>query len=344
MELIRKFSANAQWFEDHMPYDARYRKPQVKGISARAIQVVMETGDAGPVTPIGINLPNPDDIREHYGSKSVSLSNVIEANDKSTPESSKAEFCFDEAELERQKKWDLLTLDLKVNMHEVIGHASGRPAESLKQDPPQALREFYSVLEEGRADLVALWFMGDPKLVELGLVPDREVIEREAYESYTRNALTQLNKVKTGDRLDEPHMQNRQMVVHWLMARTKAIEVKRREGKTFYVVADVKEWRRGVGELLLEVQRIKSEGDYDAARKLIEGYGLKFDPKLRDEVVARFARLDRPAYTGFVMPRLTPVRDESGAIADVKISYPLDLEAQMLEWSGKRAAAPSGGR
>jgi len=338
-EMIRKFSGNAQWFEDRMPYDRKYRKPNVKGISAKAIQVIMETGDAGPVTPIGINLPNPDDIREHYGSKSVLLTNVIEAYDKSTPDAARAEFCFNKAEFERVKKWGGLTLDLKVNMHEVIGHASGRLSESMQgKDPALVIKEYYSALEEARADLIALWFLGNPKLVELGLVArkDLEEVQRAAYETYARVALTQLNKVKHAGELQQAHMRNRQMIVHWLIENTGAIRVKHRDGKTYYVVVHAGEWNRGVGKLLREVQRIKSEGDYEGAKKLFDKYGIPIDPKLRDEVVARYEKLNQPAYTGFVMPKLNPVRGPNGKIADVKISYPLDLETQMLEWSGRR--------
>jgi dipeptidyl-peptidase-3 len=337
MELIRKIAEHAQWFEDHMPYDPKYRKPKVKGISAKAIQVVMETGDAGPVTPIGINLPNPDDIREEYGSKSVSLSNVIEAYDKSSSPAARREFCFDDAEFQRARKWKNLALDLEVNMHEVIGHASGRVSDRLTVDPAVAIKQYYSALEEARADLVALWFMGDPELVKLGLVaePDRAEIEHTAYEAYTRGALAQLRRVGTGDSLEEDHMRNRQMIVRWLLDNTNAIQVKHREGKTYYVVVDVAAWKKGVGRLLAEVQRIKSEGDRQAATELFEKYGIRFDPKLRDEVVARYEKLDLPSYTGFVMPKLTPLRDEEGNIKDVEISYPRSLETQMLEWSGR---------
>jgi dipeptidyl-peptidase-3 len=338
MEMIRQFAEHAQWFEDHMPFDPRYRKPEVKGISAKAIQAVMETGDAGPVTPIGINLPNPGDIREEYGSKSVSLSNVIEAYDKSSSPAARREFCFDDAEFQRAEKWKDLALDLEVNMHEVIGHGSGRVSDQLKVDPAVAIKEYYSALEEARADLVALWFMGDPQLVQLGLVaePDRAEVARTAYEAYTRAALAQLRRVRTGDQLEEDHMRNCQMIVYWLMDNTGAIEVKHREDKTYYVVVDMAAWKSGVGRLLAEVQRIKSEGDRQAATALFDKYGIKFGPKLRDEVVARYEKLDRPSYTGFVMPKLTPVRGENGSIKDVEISYPRDLEAQMLEWSGRR--------
>jgi dipeptidyl-peptidase-3 len=339
MEMITKFSDHAQWFEDHMPYDAQYRKPEVKGISAKAIQVVMEAGDAGPVTPIGINLPNPGDIREQYGSKSVSLSNVIDGYDKSSSAAARAEFCFDDAEFQRLEKWKSLALALEVNMHEVIGHASGRVSPALKIDPAAAIKEYYSALEEARADLVALWFLGDPKLIELGLVAhaaDLREIQQAAYEDYTRNAMVQLRRVRTGKTLEEDHMRNRQMIVHWLAANTNSINVEKRDGKTYLRVSDVKGWHDGVGRLLKEVQRIKSEGDRAAAKDLMEKYAIQINSELRDEVLARFAKLDRPAYTGFVMPKLIPERDPQGQIMDVRISYPLDIEQQMLEWSGRR--------
>jgi len=337
MDMIRKIAENAQWFEDHMPFDPKYRKPKVKGISAKAIQAVMETGDAGPVTPIGINLPNPGDIRELYGSKSVSLSNVIEAYDKASTPAARREFCYDDGELDRATKWKSLALDLEVNMHEVIGHASGRVSDQLQVDPSVTIGEYYSALEETRADLVALWFIGDKKLAELGLVAeeDRAEIERAAYEAYTRNAVSQLRRVREGDRLEEDHMRNRQLIVHWLMDNTESIEVRRENDKTFYVVVDVAQWKCGVGRLLAEVQQIKSEGDRKAAAELLEKHGIKFDPKLRDEVVERYKKLDRPSYAGFVMPKLTAVRDKDGTITDVEISYPMDIEEQMLDWSGR---------
>src|SRR5262249_33713732 len=197
------------------------------------------------------------------------------------------------------------------------------------------LKEQYSAIEESRADLVALYFLPDPKLVELGLLADADHadIVLAEYESYTRNALVQLRRVREGSQLEEDHMRNRQMVVRWLMAHTDAIDVRRRDGKTFYVMVDARAFRDGVGRLLAEVQRIKGEGDYQAARALVEQYGVHFDPSLRDEVVARVDRLDLPSYTGFVMPRLTMVRDQTGAITDVEIAYPLDLASQMLEYS-----------
>ena len=339
MELIAEIAENAQWFEDHMSFDPKFRKEKVKGISAKAIQIVVATGDGGPVCMIGINLPNAGDIREHYGSKSVSLSNVLEARDKSASKESKREFCWTEEEFQRSLKWASLALDLEVNMHEVIGHASGKNAESLKVDPATVIGEYYSALEEARADLVALWFIGNPKLVELGLVEtkdDLKEIELTAYESYTRNAMAQLRRITEGNQIEEAHMRNRQMIVHWLLKNTDAVEVKERDGKTYYVMADVDAWREGAGKLLAEVQRIKSEGDREAAEKLFLDYGTYFDPALRDEVVARYKRLDLPSYAGIVMPRLTAKRDAAGEIIDVEASYPCDLETQMLEWSGRR--------
>ncbi len=338
MKLITQIADNAQWFEDHMSFDPRFRKAEVKGISAKAVQVVVAAGDGGPVSMIGINLPNAADVREQYGSKSVSLSNVIEARDESTSQEARREFCWSEEELQRSLKWSSLALDLEVNMHEVIGHASGRNAESLEVDPATIIGEYYSALEEARADLIALWFMGNPKLVELGLVeqPDLADIEKTAYETYTRNALAQLRRITEGNQIEEAHMRNRQMIVHWLMENTRAIEVKQREGKTYYVMADVDAWREGVGRLLAEVQRIKSQGDRKAAEKLFLEHGTYFDPALRDQVATRYKKLGLASYMGLVMPRLVPLHDAKGEITDVKVTYPCDLETQMLEWSGRQ--------
>ncbi|SIN72948.1 dipeptidyl-peptidase-3 [Singulisphaera sp. GP187] len=332
---IRKLAADAQWFEDHMPWIKEYRKPNVQGITANAIEVVIETGDCGPITPIGINLPNDQEVRERYGSKSVSLSNVLEASDKSTPTTFRAEFSWTPEEVARATKWSVLGGELLVNMHEVIGHASGRIDPKLQGKPQDLLKEQYSALEEGRADLVALYFMPDPRLAELGLVKaeDQAEVTQAVYENYARNALVQLRRIPTGSQIEEDHMRNRQMVVRWLIDQTKAIDVRQRDGKTYYVMTDVKAFHEGVGKLLAEVQRIKSQGDYAAAKKLFETYGIHFDPKLRDEVLARVKTLDLPSYTGYVMPRLTPVKGDDGTIRDVTISYPKDLTEQMLEFS-----------
>ena len=320
-----------------MPWDAKYRKPSVQGIVANAIDVVVETGDSGPVTPIGINLPNDQAIREKYGSKSVALSNVNEAYDKSAPGSMRSEFSWDEAEAGRSQKFATFAGELTTDMHEVIGHASGKQADG-KGNPQALIKEHFSALEEGRADLVGLYFIADPKLVEIGVIPaaDHDDIVRAEYESYTRNALVQLRRIREGTQIEEDHMRNRQMIVRWLMANTKAIESRTRDGKTFLVMVDAKAFRDGVGRLLTEVQRIKSEGDYPAAKKLFEAHGVHFDPKLRDEVVARVDKLNLPSYSGFVMPKLTPVTAPDGSITDVTISYPQDLQKQMLEYSGVR--------
>ena len=335
---IQKLAQNAQWFEDRMPWDPKYRKQGVQGITANAIDVVIETGDSGPVTPVGINLPNDQAIRERYGSKSVLLSNVNEAYDKSTLPEFRSEFSWTPEEVERATKWNAFAGELTTNMHEVIGHASGKVNERLKGNPQAALKEQFSALEEARADLVALYFLPDPKLVEIGLLAkaDQDDVVRAEYEAYTRNALVQLRRVRQGTQIEEDHMRNRQMIVRWLMANTKAIDVRTRDGKTYYVMTDPAAYRDGVGKLLAEVQRIKAEGDYPAAKQLFERYGVHFDPKLRDEVVARVEKLHLPSYTGFVMPKLEAVRDGSGAlgaIVDVKISYPQDFAGQMLEYA-----------
>ena len=337
-EGIRKLAADAQWFEDRMPWAAQYRKQGVQGITANAIDVVVETGDSGPITPVGINLPNDQNIREKYGSKSVSLSNVNEAYDRSTSEEFRREFAWTPEEAQRAEKWSSVAGELTTNMHEVIGHASGKISEKLKGSPQTALKEQYSALEESRADLVALYFLPNSRLAELGLVDAKdhaEIVQAE-YEGYTRNALVQLRRVREGTQIEEDHMRNRQMIVRWLMANSKAIDVRERDGKTYYVMVDPKAFTEGVGRLLAEVQRIKAEGDYEAAKKLFETYGVHFEPRLRDEVVARVERLKMPSYTGFVQPRLEAVTGANGAVTDVTISYPLDLTAQMLEYSGRR--------
>jgi dipeptidyl-peptidase III len=335
---IRKLAENAQWFEDRMPWAAQYKKQGVKGITANAIDVVIETGDSGPITPIGINLPNDQDIRERYGSKSVSLSNVNEAYDKSTTASFRREFAWTEEEAARAEKWNSVASELTTNMHEVIGHASGKISEGLKGSPQSVLKEQYSALEEARADLVALYYLPNPKLAELGIVDakNQQAIVQAEYEGYTRNVLAQLRRIREGTQIEEDHMRNRQMIVRWLMANSKAIEVKQRDGKTYYVMTDAKAFTEGAGRLLAEVQRIKAEGDYEASKKLFETYGVHFDPKLRDEVVQRVEKLKMPSYTGFLQPRLEAVTGSDGKITDVKVSYPLDLTTQMLEYSGRR--------
>jgi dipeptidyl-peptidase-3 len=325
-----------------MPWDARFRKPQVTGVSAAAIDVIIETGDSGPLTPIGVNLPNDQAIREQYGSRSVSLSNVNQAYEESTPEGLRTEFSWTPEEAARAKRWGAFSQELTTEMHEVIGHGSGRMTQELVSAPHLLLKEQYSALEETRADLVALYFLPDPKLPELGLLAadDQDEIVQAEYEYFTRTALVQLRRVREGTTLEEDHMRNRQMIVNWLRAHTTAIDVRRSDGKTYFVMTDARAFREGVGRLLAEVQRIKGEGDYAAARALFEEHGIHFDPALRDEVVSRVDALKLPSYTAFVMPHLEPVRDARGDIADVEISYPGDLEQQMLEYSAMTGRGP----
>lgn len=333
-DKIRALASHAQWFEDHMPFDEKFRKPTVTGVSAMAIEVVVEAGDSGPITPIGVNLPNDQRIREKYGSKSVSLSNVNEAYEKAMPDSFRHEFAWDDAEVERAKRWGAMAGEVTTEIHEVLGHGSGRMADHVTGQPQDLLKEQYSALEETRADLVALYFVADPYLAELGVVPadEQQGIVQAEYEAYTRNALVQLRRVREGWQLEEDHMRCRQAIVHWLMANTKAIEGRARDDKSYLVMVDSDQFRAGVARLLAEVQRIKSEGDYEAAKALFETYGVHFDPELRDEIVARVDHLGLPSYTGFVMPKLTPVTGPNGKISDIAISYPCDLTAQMLEY------------
>lgn len=332
---IRTLADHAQWFEDHLPVDPRFRKPKVEGVSAQAIEVVVEAGDSGPITPIGVNLPNDQRIREKYGSKSVSLSNVLEAYERALPDSYRQEFCWDDAEIERAKRWGAFAGELTTEIHEVLGHGSGRMAAQIDVTPQDLLKEQYSALEETRADLVALYFVAEPYLAAIGLVSsdEQQAIVQTEYEAYARNALVQLRRVRVGAQLEEDHMRNRQAIVHWLLANTRAIDVRRRDEKTYFVVNDGDAFRAGVARLLAEVQRIKSEGDYAAAKALFESYGVHFDPEMRDEVVARVDHLKLPSYTGFVMPKLEAVTDGDGAITNVKISYPCDFMSQMLEFS-----------
>jgi dipeptidyl-peptidase-3 len=267
----------------------------------------------------------------------VSLSNVNEAYDRSTLPEFRTEFAWSPEEVERATKWSAFASELTTNMHEVIGHGSGKVDARLNGNPQAALKEQFSAIEESRADLVALYFLPDRKLVEFGLVPGdaHDEIVRAEYEAYARNALVQLRRVRQDTHIEEDHMRNRQMIVHWLMDNTKAIEVRTADGKTYYILRDVKAFRDGVGRLLAEVQRIKAEGDYAAASRLFDTYGVHFDPKRRDEVVARVDRLNLPSYTGFVMPKLEAVKDKDGKMVNVAISYPQDLTRQMLEYSGK---------
>lgn len=333
---IKDLAAKAQWFEDRMPWDAEFKKENVRGIAARAIAVLTETGDSGPVTPIGINLPNETEIRENFGSKSVSLANVIEGYDRISTGGSLAEFSWDAAEVERAKKWAGVSGEIHTNLHEVVGHASGKLRPEIV-NPASRLGLYYSTLEEARADLVGLYWIADPALLEMGLVPHPDCAIAE-YEAYARNALVQLRRVEIGHRLEEDHMRNRQMIVLWLIDNAQgAIDVRKRDGRTYYVVPSVKAFRAGCAKLLAEVMRIKATGDFKAGKALVDTYGSKIDPSLHAEVLARIENLGLPSVTGFVQPELSLLRDDAGAVVDVLIHYPKDLAAQMLRWSGAAA-------
>lgn len=334
-ELFQKVGTNAQYFEDRMPWEPKYRKADVKPLKYTVINVVVETGDAGPVSAIGINLPNEQDVREQYGSKSVTLYNIVDAYEKTGGKDILKEFAADQTEIELAERYGSLADNMHTALHEVLGHASGKVSPNLKVDPQAALPGYYSTLEEARADLVALYHIWDPKLVEIGIIPNTMDVVKTMYNKEVRNsALIQLQRVPKGhDQLEEDHMKNRQMIVHWLWKNANCIERYQKDGKSYFRVTSYEKMRAGVGRLLAEVQRIKSEGDLAAAKTLIDTYGFKIDTALRDEVLARMEKLDRAVYTGFVMPKLEPVKDAKGKITDVTIEYGLDLGKQMLEYS-----------
>lgn len=321
---IATIAANAQWFEDHSPLMPEHKKKEVKGITAKVITVIQEAGDAAPSTPIGINLPNANWIRQKHGSKSVSLGNIVHSyNVVGAKSPMMQEFALTAEEMERGKKYGSLAGDLHTDMHEVIGHASGQINKGVG-DPDQTLKNYASTLEEARADLVALYYIYDPKLVEIGVMPSLEVGKCE-YDSYIRNGLiTQLTRIPLGENLEEAHMRNRQLVAAWAFEKGKAenvIEWVKKDGKTYVRVNNYEKLRELFGQLLREIQRIKSEGDYKAATELVEGYGVKVDQNLLKEVRERFDRLNVAPYKGFIQPILTPIKKE-GKIVDVKVTYP----------------------
>ena len=338
---IEAIAREAQWFEDQSPILDRHKKEDVTGITGKVITVVVESGDAAPTTPVGINLPNADWIRARHGSKSVSLANIVAAYDAVRGDAER-EFAWDEAEIERGERHGELVAALHTDMHEVIGHASGK-LEPGVGTVHETLRNYGSTLEEARADLVALYYAVDPKLVELGLLPSVEAGYLE-YDRYIRNGLMQqLNRVELGKDIEEDHMRNRQLVAAWAYENGRAdnvIERRVRDGKTYFVVRDYEKLRQLFGELLRELQRIKSTGDYAAIRDLVETYGVKVDQDLHAEVLERYAELDIPAYAGFIQPRLVPV-EEDGRIVDVRIEYPEDFSAQMLEYAERYAFLPT---
>lgn len=338
---IDTIAKNAQWFEDHSPLIESHKKPHVKGITGRVINVVVEGGDSSPSTPIGINLPNANWIRTEHGSKSVNLANIVAAYNH-VGGGSLSEFAWDQAEIDRARKYGELADTLHTDMHEVIGHASGRINPGVGT-PKETLKNYASTLEEGRADLVALYYLMDPKLVDLGLMPNLDV-GKASYDGYIRNGLMlQLRRIKPGDEIEEDHMRNRQLVAKWVMEKGAAdnvIERRTRDGKTFFVINDYQKLRKLFGDLLREIQRIKSEGDFAAGQHLVETYGVHVDRALHKEVLERFAKLDIPAYSGFINPKLSLVRKD-GEIVDVKISYPTSFAAQMMEYAAKYSFLPA---
>lgn len=327
-------SENAQWFEDHSPVDQRFKKERVKGVSAKVITVTMLGGDCYPSTPIGINLPNADWIRRDHGSKSVTIENIMEAYDKASQGSGFSdEFVWSDEERNRIKTYGFLTDMLHTDLHECLGHGSG---QLLPGTDPDALKAYASTLEEARADLFGLYYLADPKMQELGLVPDGEAFKAEYYKYMMNGLLTQLVRIEEGKDVEEAHMRNRQLIARWVFeqgAADKIVEMKKRDGKTFVVINDYQQLRALFGKLLAEVQRIKSEGDYDAGRSLVENYGVKIDPVLHHEIRERYVRLHLSPYKGFVNPVMREVKDDSGHVTDITLDYTEGYAEQMLRYS-----------
>ncbi len=332
-------SKNAQYFEDNSSIMEAHKKDTVKGVSYRVINVVMEAGSAAPSTPIGINLPNSNWIRKEYGSKSVSLGNIKEAYEQMG--SSLEEFAWDEAQLERGKKYGSIAGKMHTALHEVIGHASGQLEEGVLT-PKETLKNYRSPLEEARADLVALYFIMDQKLVDLGLIPSLEVAKAQ-YDGYLRNGLMlQLRRIEPGQEIQQSHMRNRQAISKWVYekgAEENVLEIKVKEGKSYVVINDYDKLRVLFGELLREIQRIKSQGDYEAGMAFIENYGVKVDSTMHSEVLLRYEKLNMAPYSGFIQPKLEPIMDGE-EIMDVKISYSDDFVKQMLYYGEEYAFLP----
>ncbi len=339
---IEKIAKNAQWFEDNSPLMPEHKKAEVKGITAKAITVIVESGDAAPSTPIGINLPNADWIRKDYGSKSVSLSNIIYAyNQASAKGGMLDEFATNPEVLARLKKYGALASDLHTDMHECIGHASGQINPGV-ETTDKTLKTYASTLEEARADLVGLYYVMDQKLVDIGVMPSLEV-GKAAYDNYMMNGLmTQLTRLKPGDKLEEAHMRNRALNAYWAYEHGKAenvVEFIKRGDRTYVQVNDYNKLRVLFGQLLREIQRIKSEGDYKAGQSLVETYGVNVNAQLHSEVLMRYAKLKIKPYRGFIQPRLVPVM-KGGSISDVKVEYPESFYSQMMEYAKKYSFLP----
>ena len=324
-------SRNAQWFEDHSPVDSRFRKPVVKGVLANVICAAMLGGEEYPSTAIGINLPNADWIRAQYGSKSITISNITEAYNKAAHGSGfKEEFVIDSAMLQMIEKYGDLCDDLHTDLHECLGHGSGQLLPSVD---PDALKAYGNTIEEARADLFGLYYIADPKLVELGLMPDGEAYKSQYYTYMMNGLMTQLVRITPGNQIEEAHMRNRALIAHWCLENGDALRFVRRDNKTYVEITDYCQLRGLIARLLAEVQRIKSEGDYEAARQLVERYAVKVDASLHEEVLMRYQKLNLAPYKGFINPQLLPVYGQDRQICDIQVYYGESYTHQMLRYS-----------
>ena len=340
--IMKVVEDNVQWFEDNSSIMDEHKKENVTGVTYKVVSVASESGDASPSTPIGVNLPNANWIRAEHGSKSVSLGNIVAAYDGAGGKGSLEEFVAIDALRDRAKEHGKLAGKLHTALHEVVGHASGKLNPGIGT-PKETLKSYASTLEEGRADLVALYFLMDKKLIELGLVPSLEVGKAE-YDSYIRNGMMlQLRRIEEGAVIEEAHMRNRQLVASWAFekgAEDNVISKVVENGNTYFRVNDYEKLRVLFGQLLREIQRIKSEGDYEAGRKLVEDYGVQVDQELHKEVLERAAKLNSAPYGGFINPKLVPKTNEAGAITDIVVEYPNNFSAQMLDYSSEYGFLP----
>lgn len=335
-------SSNAQWFEDNSPVDPRFKKEKVKGVTAKVITVAQLGGDCYPATPIGVNLPNSNWIRKDYGSKSVTIENIMEAYDKAAEHSGfNEEFVWSQAELGLLHDYGFITDILHTDLHEILGHGSG---QLLPGVDPDALRAYGSTIEETRADLFGLYYLGDPKLVELGIIPNAEAYKAEYYKFMMNGLMTQLTRIESGKDIEEAHMRNRQLIAKWVFEKGQpdsVVELKQRDGKTFVVINDYEKLRNLFGQLLAEIQRVRSEGDHESAKHLVEDYAVKVDQTLHDEVLARYKNLNLKPYKGFVNPVYEAVTDGDGKITDVKITYTEGYTEQMMRYSKNFSTLPT---
>ena len=330
-QRTRTISNNAQWFEDHSPVDPRFRKPVVKGVSANVICAAMLGGDEYPSTAIGINLPNADWIRAEYGSKSITISNITDAYNKAAHGNGfREEFVINQKTLDLIGKYGDVCDDLHTDLHECLGHGSGRLLPGVD---PDALKAYGNTIEEARADLFGLYYIADPKLVELGLTPDMEAFKSQYYTYMMNGLMTQLIRITPGNQIEEAHMRNRALIAHWCLENGDAVRLIKRDGKTYVEVVDYDGLRQLFARLLAEVQRIKSEGDFEAARQLVERYAVQVDAELHQEVLERYRRLDLAPYKGFINPMMLPVYDQNGQIVDVQLYYGESYAHQMLRYS-----------